>query len=53
MLRHGPTGVQVNGEVEQGHYSREQFARLKDDLLKQLWNELEGRAATHLRVPRQ
>ena len=52
-LTHGPTGVQVSGEVEKGHYSKKQFSRLKNDLLNQLWSELERRVAAHLRVPRQ
>jgi len=52
-LTHAPTGVQVSGEVENGHYSKGQFSRLKDDLLKQLWSQLEQRVAAHLRVSRQ
>jgi hypothetical protein len=52
-LTHGPTGMQVSGEVEKGHYSKEQFSRLKDDLLKQLWSQLERRVAAHLRVSGQ
>ena len=52
-VTHGPTAMQVSGEVEQGHYSKEQFSRLKDDLLEQLWSLLERKVAAHLRVSGQ
>jgi hypothetical protein len=48
-----PTGMQVSGEVEKGRYSKEQFSRLKDNLLKQLWSQLERSVAAHLRVSGQ
>lgn len=49
-LTHGPTGVQVSGEVAEGRYSREQFSQLKNDLLRQLWSQLQRKVAAHLRV---
>src|SRR5262249_12657754 len=52
-LTHGPTGVQVHGEVAKGHDSKEQFSRLKANLLTKLWSQLERRVAAHLRVPGQ
>src|SRR5215469_10062073 len=52
-LTHAPTGLQVCGEVPKGHYSKAQFSRLKSDLLKKLWSQLERSVAARLRVPGQ
>lgn len=52
-LKHRPTGVEVSGEVGKGHYSKEQFSRLKNDLLQRLWSQLERRVEAHLGIPGQ
>ena len=50
-LRHEPTGIEVNGAVAPGHYSRRQLRELKDALHRQLLAELEQWVAKHLRIP--
>lgn len=50
-LRHRPTGIQVEGTIEAGHYSRTQMAKRREELRDQLWTELERKVAQHLRLP--
>ncbi len=50
-LRHMPTGIEVSGDVPQGHYSRGELRQLQDDLAEQLFKQLETLVARHLRVP--
>jgi hypothetical protein len=50
-MRHAPTGIEVRGEIEMGHYSNKKIheaqAALRDRLLVQLTDAV----ARHLRVP--
>ncbi len=50
-LAHRSTGIEVRGEVPEGHYSRAEMTRLKEDLRARLFAELEQRVARHLRIP--
>ncbi|HEU4558064.1 MAG TPA: hypothetical protein VFS20_09450 [Longimicrobium sp.] len=50
-LAHRPTGIEVTGEVPEGHYSRAELTRLRADLRARLFAELEQRVARHLRIP--
>jgi hypothetical protein len=50
-LTHRPTGVEVAGEVPEGHYSKQRLRELKDQLHARLFAELEQRVARHLRIP--
>lgn len=50
-LAHRPTGIEVAGEVPQGHYSRAEMTRLREELRARLFAELEQRVAGHLRTP--
>jgi hypothetical protein len=50
-LMHRPTGIEVAGEVPEGHYSRAEMTRRKADLRARLYGELEQRVARHLRIP--
>lgn len=50
-LRHRPTGIQVEGSIDPGHYSRKQMAQMRDELRATLWSDLEGKVARHLRIP--
>jgi hypothetical protein len=44
-LRHLPTGITVQGEIPEGHYSRREFAAEQERLRTTLWKELEDRVA--------
>lgn len=50
-LTHRPTGIEVAGEVPEGHYARAEMTRRKEDLRARLFAELEQRVARHLRIP--
>lgn len=49
-LLHHPTGIDVEGEIPAGHYSKSEMSKLRDDLTTRLWGELEGKVARHLRI---
>lgn len=48
---HVPTGVEVRGQVPQGHYSKKEMRQLRQELYQKLFVELERKVAKHLRVP--
>jgi hypothetical protein len=50
-LLHVPTGLEVSGEIPRGNYSRKEMNRLGEQLLQNLFNELEAKVAKKLRVP--
>jgi len=50
-LEHVPTGIFVEAAIPEGHYSRAELRKLKDQLSAQLFGELESKVARHLRVP--
>jgi len=50
-LLHLPTGIEVTGGVPAGHHSRAEMRRLRDDLHRRLFADLERLVARHLRVP--
>lgn len=52
-LVHQPTGLEIEGEVPTGHYSRSEMRSRKDALIAELWPQLEKRVAKHLRIPGQ
>ena len=51
VLKHVPTGLQVTGEIEYGHYSKQDMRRRKSQLYKVLFQLLENLVAKKLRVP--
>ena len=52
-LRHKPTGIEVSGEIPEGHYSRQQMVELRRDLHARLFSALEQLVARHLRIPKR
>ena len=50
-LRHVATGIEVEGTVEAGQYTRKEMLRHMDELRSRLWAQLEQRVARHLRLP--
>lgn len=50
-LVHLPTGLEVIGEIPQGHYSQKELDKEKSELLSHLFNELEDKVAKHLKIP--
>jgi hypothetical protein len=51
VLTHTPTGVSVEGAIEEGSYTRAEMRQLGLDLRARLLLELERRVARHLRIP--
>lgn len=51
-LRHMPTGITVQGEIPEGHYSRREFAAERERLRTTLWKELEDKVARDPRLKR-
>lgn len=49
-LTHNPTGISVRGEIPRGEYSRREMQRLKEALYSELFVQLEGSVAKHLRI---
>ena len=52
-LTHRPTGLTIEGEIPDGHYSRGEMRRLRVELEAKLLKTLQNRVAAHLRVPRR
>ena len=50
-LTHVPTGLEVTGNVPEGHYSKKAMQERRYELFGELFAELEARVARHLRVP--
>ena len=50
-LRHLPTGITVQGEVQPGNYTRGKLTELRGALYDRLFRELESKVAVHLRIP--
>ncbi len=50
-LVHAPTGVEVEGEVPMGNYSKKQMQEARERVYQELYRELEKRVAKHLRLP--
>ena len=50
-LTHNPTGLQVDGEISAGNYSKKEMQKLREDLHRKLFAILESRVAKHLRLP--
>ena len=40
-LVHRPSGLEVDGEIPAGHYSRSEMAKLRDELTGRLWVDLD------------
>jgi hypothetical protein len=51
FLLHKPTGIRVEGAVPEGHYSRPEMIREREQLRATLWTQLERMVAKELRVP--
>lgn len=49
-LRYEPTGVAVEGEIPDGHYSRKEMQQKTEQLMKVLFLELESKVAKKLRI---
>jgi hypothetical protein len=49
-LSHAPTGIQVQGEIPDGRYSKKEMQKLRKDLHERLFLVLESKVAKHLRV---
>jgi hypothetical protein len=50
-LRNIPTGIEVSGTIPSGNYSRKEMNRLGEQLLQNLFQELEAKVAKKLRIP--
>jgi hypothetical protein len=50
-LRHAPTGIEIKGDVEMGHYTNKQIHTAEAQLRRQLLQELTDAVAKHLRLP--
>lgn len=50
-MEHRPTGVRVEGAIEEGHYSRNEMRKLKEALRQRLLAELERQVGRRLRIP--
>jgi hypothetical protein len=50
-MTHVPTGLEVEGEIPSGNYSREEMRKRRDVLIAELWPVLEQNVARHLRIP--
>lgn len=50
-LKHLPTGVEVSGEVQPGHYSPEKMKAARAVLEQSLHEQLRQAVARHLRIP--
>lgn len=50
-LVHRPTGLEIDGEIPSGHYSRNDMQQQKEALVTRLCPELEAQVAKHLRIP--
>ena len=53
FLVHHPTGLRVEATVPPGRYSRKEMIKERERLNDLLWEELERKVATHLRIPGQ
>ena len=53
QLTHIPTGINVTGEVPEGHYSKKEMRKLKEELYERLFVQLEVKVGKHLRAPGQ
>lgn len=52
-LRHGPTGIEVTGEVPPGRYTRKEQQRLNVELETRLFEELAIEVAQAKKKPRR
>jgi len=50
-LTHVPTGIEVTGNVPEGHYSKKAMQERRHELFGDLFWELEVKVARHLRIP--
>jgi hypothetical protein len=50
-LTHLPTGLEVRGEVPDGHYSKKEMRKLREELYARLFLVLEEKVGKHLRAP--
>jgi hypothetical protein len=51
FLLHKPTGISVDGTIPEGHYSRAEMTKEREQLRATLWPQLERLVAKELRVP--
>ena len=51
ILKHRPTGIEIQGEVPAGHYSNTQMQQEKEKLWTSLHAQLLQSVAKHLRIP--
>ena len=49
-LRHMPTGLEVSGEIPEGHYSRKQMREAQQKIYLQLFSKLEKKVGNFLRI---
>ena len=50
VLTHLPTGLQVQGEIPPGGYSKQKMRKLREEMCQNLFSALEEKVAKHLRV---
>jgi len=50
-VRHRPTGIVLQGDIPEEHYSKDEMRKLKEAVVERLMRELEQAVARHLRVP--
>jgi len=50
-LTHLPTGIEVEGEVPEGRYSKKELRELRAKVYAELFPLLEAKVAKHLRIP--
>jgi hypothetical protein len=53
FLVHYPSGLRVEATVPPGRHSRKEMIKERERLNDLLWEELERKVATHLRIPGQ
>ena len=51
VLVHRPTGLEVQGEIPAGSFSKKEMQKLREELYRKLFAELEAKVARHLRAP--
>lgn len=50
-VRHRPTGIAFQGIIPEGHYTKGEMRKLKEEAVEELMLALEPAVARHLRAP--
>lgn len=50
FVTHRPTGIRVEGQIPDGHYSKQQMQARREQLARQLVSELEQKVAQQLHI---